>query len=299
MKTRIVFGSLMLAFMVGLLWLDWFLTRDVYSVAAGAWQAAPGAALAVRALPLASLFLLISLLAVAEMRGLLQAAGVRIGPVSAHVCTAAVMLLPFAWQQVPPGWHGRMALVTASTAVLLVFAEQMLLRTAEDALRRVAGTLLCVAYLGFGGAMVMSIRLEFNLPVLVLFLVSVKFMDIGAYFTGSFLGRHKLIPWLSPGKTWEGLAGGTLVCAGAAVLTAAALGVHLGEHPMRLAQAGAFGAIVGLAGQFGDLAESLLKRAANVKDSGRLVPEFGGLLDILDSPLLAAPVGYLLLLAMR
>ena len=145
----------------------------------------------------------------------------------------------------------------------------------------------------------MAIRLDFNLPVLVLFLVSVKFMDIGAYFTGSAIGKHKLIPWLSPGKTWEGLAGGTVVSAGMAILTAAALGVHLSEHPMRWVQAGVFGAVVGLVGQFGDLAESLLKRAANVKDSGHLVPEFGGLLDILDSPLLAAPAGYLLLWAMK
>ena len=67
---------------------------------------------------------------------------------------------------------------------------------------------------------------------------------------------------------------------------------------MGLWQAGVFGACVGLAGQFGDLCESLLKRSAGVKDSGAVLPEFGGVLDIVDSPLLASPAGLLLLMAL-
>ena len=127
-----------------------------------------------------------------------------------------------------------------------------------------------------------------------MFLAAVKFADVGAYFTGSAIGRHKLIRWLSPHKSWQGLIGGLAAAAGVSLLIVAALkidGIHLW-------QAAVFGVVVGLAGLFGDLCESLLKRSANMKDSGSAVPGFGGVLDILDSPLLAAPIAYLLLAMM-
>jgi phosphatidate cytidylyltransferase len=182
--------------------------------------------------------------------------------------------------------------------VMLVFAEQMIRRQTTDALKRLGATFLTIAYLGLGGALVLAIRMQYNVPVLVLFLVAVKFTDIGAYFTGSAIGRHKLIPWLSPGKSWEGLAGGLIVGAGASTLAAWALEVSLSRWPLPLWTAAVFGAAVGLAGQFADLCESLLKRSTGVKDSGAVLPEYGGILDILDSPLLSAPVAYLLLMCL-
>ncbi|MCP4379805.1 MAG: phosphatidate cytidylyltransferase, partial [bacterium] len=113
--------------------------------------------------------------------------------------------------------------------------------------------------------------------------------DIGAYFTGSAIGKHKLIPWLSPGKSWEGLIGGLVTAAGVSILI-----THLAGLEIAIWQSAIFGVVIGLAGQFGDLCESLLKRSAKLKDSSKMVPEFGGILDIIDSPLLAAPVAYAL-----
>ena len=150
--------------------------------------------------------------------------------------------------------------------------------------------LLVVIYLGIGGMLIFSIR-QGGVKVLTVFLVAVKFTDIGAYFTGSFIGKHKLIGWLSPGKTWEGLIGGLIVSAAASAFVGWILEIpELGFWELVI-----FGPVVGLAGQFGDLCESLLKRSVQVKDSGSVVPQFGGVLDIIDSPLIAAPVGLIML----
>lgn len=121
----------------------------------------------------------------------------------------------------------------------------------------------------------------------------VKLGDIGAYTIGRLFGRHKLAPVLSPGKTWEGAAGGiAFACLGALlaiVLLPRALGVTLGQHAWSWLL---FGPAVGIAGMVGDLAESLFKRDVGRKDSSTWLPGFGGVLDILDSILFAAPVAY-------
>ena len=181
---------------------------------------------------------------------------------------------------------------------MLIFAEQMAHASTTGAFGSIACTVLTVIYLGVAGAIVLNIRVQFGLATLILFLSAVKFTDIGAYFTGSFFGRHKLIAWLSPGKTWEGLAGGLAASAITTVILALAMSVEVAGQKMTWTQAAIFGVVVGLAGQFGDLGESLLKRSVNIKDSGVFLPEFGGILDILDSPLLAAPAAYGLLVLM-
>jgi len=116
--------------------------------------------------------------------------------------------------------------------------------------------------------------------------------DSGAYLTGRWLGRTRLIEHISPSKTVEGLAGGLILATLAAGLGAWLIGLP-GWHPLVI------GPAVGLAAQAGDLAESLLKRAAGRKESGFLIPGHGGILDRLDSFLFAAPVlaGYALLFA--
>lgn len=123
-------------------------------------------------------------------------------------------------------------------------------------------------------------------------LLVVKFTDIGAYFGGRSLGKRKLIPWLSPGKTWEGLACG-LATAAIVGLICALVWRHA-LSTLKWDKALLFGVIIGGVGQLGDLLESLFKRDAEVKDSGNFIPGFGGLLDVIDSPLLAAPAAYLL-----
>ena len=115
-----------------------------------------------------------------------------------------------------------------------------------------------------------------------------KCCDIAAYFTCRRLGRHKMTPLLSPKKTWEGLAGG-LVVAGLTALLLGWLWVPLFGGPV---EAVLFGLVVGLAGVLGDLAESLIKRDCGAKDASRIVPGFGGFLDVADSVLFAAPVAY-------
>ena len=111
--------------------------------------------------------------------------------------------------------------------------------------------------------------------------------DTGAYAAGRLLGRHKLAPHISPGKTIEGAVGGLICSTGAAVL----LNLLLGP-PQNPALMAVLGAGLGVAAQLGDLAESAVKRALQLKDAGWLVPGHGGLLDRLDSLLFAGPVLY-------
>ena len=121
-----------------------------------------------------------------------------------------------------------------------------------------------------------------------------KCNDVAAFFTGTFIGRTKMTPLLSPKKTWEGFAGGmlggTLVSVVVSLVASAFdVTVFLGG-PL---EAIAFGLVVGIAGVLGDLAESLIKRDCQTKDASKNIPGFGGLLDVIDSVLFAAPVAYL------
>ena len=131
---------------------------------------------------------------------------------------------------------------------------------------------------------------------LLLLLLVVWSADIGAYFAGRALGRRKLAPQVSPGKSWEGAVGGLLAAVAVGLGTLHALGAqgvsvpHLGALPM----AGAMLALVVVASIFGDLVESMLKRACGVKDSGGLLPGHGGVLDRIDS-LLSTAVPWALL----
>jgi phosphatidate cytidylyltransferase len=112
--------------------------------------------------------------------------------------------------------------------------------------------------------------------------------DIGAYFTGRALGRHRMAPTLSPKKTWEGVAGGVTASVLAAVGIDRLGPVVRGGWP----SAAGLGAALGIVGIFGDLAESLIKRDAQQKDASQRVPGFGGILDVVDSVVFAAPVAY-------
>lgn len=125
------------------------------------------------------------------------------------------------------------------------------------------------------------------------FILVTKFSDTGAYLVGSLIGRHKMIPRISPGKTWEGFGGAIVVSTGASVAFATLAGDHL--PGMTLAHAVILGIILSTAAVVGDLIESIFKREAGVKDSGRFFPGIGGILDLLDSLLFNAPLMYLYL----
>ena len=125
------------------------------------------------------------------------------------------------------------------------------------------------------------------------FILVTKFSDTGAYLVGSLAGKHKMIPRISPGKTWEGFAGGVLVSTGASVLFAWLAGPRL--VGMNWMHATILGVLLSVAAVIGDLIESLFKREAGVKDSGARFPGIGGILDLLDSLLFNAPLMYVYL----
>jgi phosphatidate cytidylyltransferase len=123
--------------------------------------------------------------------------------------------------------------------------------------------------------------------LLTMFFAMVMLTDTGAYYVGRSIGRHKLAPRISPGKTIEGAIGGFAT----AVLTGFLCRLTF-FHEIPIGHVLALGAAIGSVGQIGDLAESMLKRGAGVKDSGNLLPGHGGMLDRIDSILFCAPILY-------
>jgi len=243
-----------------------------------------------------------------EFFGMLRLKGHPVRPIIGLIFIA--MLVAAAWLEVNrPGrvlaWLYEsgleLYLLIIVGLVFTTFAAEIVRieRGASDmgrALASVGWTVLVVLTVGLLGVFLAKIRFlsrdsQEGLMYLALFLGTVKVGDIGAYAVGSALGRHKLVPTLSPRKTVEGLFGGLA----AGMLAAILIGCLWGGFEWR--QMVLFGLAVSIAGVLGDLAESLIKRACGVKDSGP-IPGFGGALDILDSVLAAAPVAYLALVVL-
>lgn len=160
----------------------------------------------------------------------------------------------------------------------------------DSALPSTAVAVLATMYVGMLGGSLIRLRNDFpEGPRMVAFLLFVVWLgDAGAYYTGKKFGKHKLSPRISPKKTVEGLLGGV------ATSVVAAVAIHfifLDELP--LIHAAIAGAILSVAGVIGDLAESMWKRSAAVKDSGTLIPGHGGFLDRFDSILYTAPILYI------
>ena len=128
---------------------------------------------------------------------------------------------------------------------------------------------------------------------LLYFILITKFSDTGAYSVGSLIGKHKMIPRISPGKTWEGFAGAILFSTLASLLFVYFLGSRMAGMNWR--HAIILGIVLSVSAVVGDLIESIFKREAGVKDSGNLFPGIGGILDLLDSLLFNAPIMYLYL----
>ena len=294
LKNRLTFGPIMLAGLFGLLYLDHAVQK---------WTATPGVpGSGIGGVGVTVLLLLIAPIATAELATLFTAEAVRPYRVLSTFGSGLLVVHAFLTQ-----FEGFRRGSTSSLAFVVVFVMlaaalmRALDRQTEGAIHRMAGTVLSTLYLGGLAWFLVALRVKhsshpgrFNgsTGIVLMILLVVKATDIGAYFGGRATGKHKLIPWLSPGKTWEGLAWG--------LLTAAAVGIVCSrfvrpyDYPFVWWKAAIFGAVIGGIGQLGDLLESLMKRDAEVKDSGRLVPGFGGILDIIDSPLLAAPFAYLM-----
>jgi phosphatidate cytidylyltransferase len=174
-----------------------------------------------------------------------------------------------------------------SFALMACFLYQRIRYGLSGVLVNCGAACFSIIYLGLLGAFAPATYIDFGPWHLLMLIFVVKCSDIGAYTAGRLFGKHKFSPVISPKKTWEGMAGGVVLAA----LTAVAFAVFCDIMSWRLAIV--FGVIFAFLGQLGDLAESMLKRDAETKDSSNSVPGFGGILDVVDSILITAPFGYL------
>ncbi|MCR4413000.1 MAG: phosphatidate cytidylyltransferase, partial [Thermoguttaceae bacterium] len=292
LRWRLSLGTLFIAALVGLCWLDH--------------QAAvPGTYL----MPLAAA---LCVLATEETLGLLGAAGMR--PIAWLVYAGNLLVVGYAWVgQLALGGAaeasrlglargvGVLSIDFAFTlaAVALFLGEMWRFDRPGSAMRNLAAALFAVVYVGLLLSFVVRLRLGWGVGALASLVIVVKMGDTGAYAVGRLLGRHKMAPVLSPGKTVEGAAGAVGFALVGAWMTfrwlvpATASTYHDGACCYTPWWGWmVFGVLVGGVGIVGDLAESLLKRDANRKDSSTWMPGFGGVLDLLDSVLLAAPAAY-------
>mgnify|MGYP003881174365 CR=1 FL=1 len=245
---------------------------------------------------LANLVLILGLL---EFYQLLEKQGARLAYGSAVIATillitGTIYLQPLDEKQ---AWIVSLAILTLFS-VWVFFAA--LWRTGQRSpVETVGGTLagfLYVAWLGhfmvllvFGIPQARELRLG-GLLFLYLAIVT-KFCDMGALLTGMAFGRHKMSPRISPKKTWEGFFGGLALATVSSVACVKLFGFdNLGLISMR--EACGLGLGLALFAVAGDLAESLLKRGVDTKDSGSVIPGIGGILDLIDSLLFTAPVLY-------
>ncbi len=182
------------------------------------------------------------------------------------------------------------ALVICSFALSLANPDDL-----KTALVSVSATVLSVAYIALLAGFLVGVRMLTDTPqtpklaskLLTMFFAMVIFTDTGAFYAGRNFGRHKLAPRISPGKTIEGFIGGLLAAIGAGALCK-----YTFFPEINLLHALILGALIGLIGPVGDLAESMLKRGSDVKDSGAIMPGHGGILDRVDSVLFCAPLLY-------
>jgi len=188
-------------------------------------------------------------------------------------------------------WGIERAAATYSLAAMAMLTWILFLeRNRERAIQTTAITLFGMAYTAWNLGHLMLIRdLPAGRGALLVLLFAIWGSDTGAYYAGSRYGRHRIFPAISPKKTWEGSVAGL-----AAAVVAATLATALFYPPLTVAAALLLGLAVGVAGQLGDLFESMLKRSAGIKDSSHLLPGHGGLLDRLDSLIFAAPAFYYL-----
>jgi phosphatidate cytidylyltransferase len=187
--------------------------------------------------------------------------------------------------EILPGWSG---LVVAGAVVALLTLFLFRREPLERIPRAASTVLLSWAWCGWLIAVLVAVR-RFDVAWVIMAFVVTWANDTFAYFTGHAWGRHKLFERISPKKTWEGFAGGIV----GSVLGALVVRALLLSDTLGVPAAAAIGLGAAVVGPLGDLAESMVKRAAGVKDSGRIMPGHGGLLDRIDALLFVAPWIYL------
>lgn len=291
LRWRILLGTLIIAALVGLCWLDIAAT-------------VPG-------LYLMPVVLVLTFLATKELLELLSQAGMR--PLAAVVHIVNLTIVSAAWLrytdfiQLNLTHQGdfsdlfflasdNLGFIAGILLFTLFISEMCRRRGPAGAAANVSGGVLAFLYVGVMLSCAVSLRMIWGIGAAAAWIIVVKMCDSGAYLFGRLFGRRKLAPSISPGKTIEGAVGG-LACGCLGSWLAFRFVVPITIDTFSTLPAPwwgwlAFGLLVGTAGMFGDLAESLLKRDVGVKDSSQWMPGFGGVLDILDSLLLSAPVAW-------
>jgi len=197
----------------------------------------------------------------------------------------------------PPGMEGlrHLTLLAPLLAAVIFPLVGLTRKDVSNLSPRITNNLGVFLYVIFPIAVILWLRkLPGSGPWLLYFLLTASRLgDVGAYLLGKAFGRHKLIPHLSAGKTIEGaLAGLAFSAIGGVLVVLIANGAGQGLKPVLVHwwQGALLGGFVGIAAQSGDLVESGFKRAAGIKDSGQLVPSFGGVMDIMDNFMLTGPL---------
>jgi phosphatidate cytidylyltransferase len=302
LRQRVISGSLLAAGIIGLMLVDgWLSGRPAHGWLVAGFDVGPwlcnGAICTL-------IVLVLTVLAAAELLGFLRQSNCRPNRVVVHLFAAGLVIGPylsFNLRQEADWYDESWGMLWVSIALGVAFLWQAVRRGTENATQNVASAVFIIVYTGGLAGYMTRLRMEIGgyegVAILLFSMFLVKMTDVGAFFIGRAFGRHKFIPWLSPQKTWEGFFGGVAV----AVVCSVALGAYLHYGDIARLTEGPlaypwgmvwFGLLMALFSVAGDLVASLLKRDAAVKDSGKLVPGMGGALDVLDSPLLAAPVAW-------
>jgi len=277
LKHRLLFGTLMTAAFGSVVILDGLLDGSLTASAPD--KAVQGTLLCI----------LIAALALPAQRELSKLAAAKNLRIFTPVAAVASILMATAWYwpqliDISPGLYLPVVSALVLPALLL---HQYISCGTSGVLANCGATYFGICYLGLLSGFVLAIRIDFGLWTLLMFVCVIKCADIGAWAVGKMFGKHKFSPRISPGKTWEGMGGAVGASSLAAVLFAVFCDI------MAWPAALIFGLCFAFIGQLGDLAESMIKRDSEQKDSANKVPGFGGILDIIDSPLMAAPFAYL------
>jgi len=219
----------------------------------------------------------------------------KIFPVSfAYIGIFSGILLPYiTYLYRPTGaiWEVVFFILILITLFIIHFTR----KDSQNAVNLIAVTLFAIFYIGWFFTFLVKIRfLEDGHKLVAYLLLVTKAGDVGAYIVGSKFGRHKLIPRISPNKSVEGAIGGFIFSIACAII--------LGRYYiswMSFSFVIISGVLIGVFAQLGDLAESLIKRDYDVKDSSVFLPGLGGMLDVLDSILFTAPIFYICLTIFR
>ena len=239
------------------------------------------------------LFALVTALSVWEFTGLVNNSGdVR---VNRFICTVAGVYLFLAFAGFCSGITPAAVFIPYLLTVVYLFISELYTK-APNPINNWAYTMLSQMYIALPFSMINVVAFhstgdahvyDYLLPLSIFIFLWTN--DTGAYISGSLLGRHKLFPRVSPGKSWEGSIGGGLLVLAVAALVGYLANSSEGGHTLSIPAWMGLGLVVVFFGTWGDLVESLFKRTIGIKDSGNILPGHGGMLDRFDSSLMAFP----------